>query len=503
MTNQEYLIKVKMKWMLVITVVMLNFDSASQFWEQRIDHLGEHFTESAYDITLCDGNIFLSYSISGSQDEEVFGVSIINEEGDILSQHSYQTAQGLFLTWVSNCGVQLENGSVAYGLTLNPHDESIPLGATVLTMNCEGDTLWTRSFFDPDGITNWLGKACTQRTNGNIVLIGHTQGDLDEDIILIELNESGDLLNSQLIGSPDYVERGFSVEETNDGGLILGGSRAPIGFTNELYAIKLDASGDIDWEFEKENPHQDYALRVIERIPGEFVGAGRQTTEQTFESFPYVVCFGTNGQFNWDKYLGTIPTVAATLYGIQKTPENEILVAGYYKDYWQAQYGGLLAKLDYQGECVWMQEFLDSDGVDGYFFDVQIHENGEISVCGALEENNDLNQSQDCWLLHLDGEGCLVPGCTSVVGENSSYQLQTYPNPVRLNESFTIEMSSLIGGMRAHVFAYSSTGQMVRLCTNCHLANNPISTRKLSSGVWELQIIVDHTILRSRILIVH
>ena len=102
---------------------------------------------------------------------------------------------------------------------------------------------------------------------------------------------------------------------------------------------------------------------------------------------------------------------------------------------------GFLTKIDQDGEILWTRFFqpklADGTGRESVFKDCKELPDGRILCIG--ESNNPENGvfvGDEIWLLMLDSEGCLEPGCgTEVIITSTSSTLPTqtgriYPNPV-------------------------------------------------------------------------
>ena len=94
------------------------------------------------------------------------------------------------------------------------------------------------------------GYSVQQTTDGGYIVAGYTYSFRDTilgDVYLIKTNASGDTLWTKSFGGTN-VDVGWSVQQTSDGGYIIAGQTASFGAGySDVYLIKTNASGDTTW----------------------------------------------------------------------------------------------------------------------------------------------------------------------------------------------------------------------------------------------------------------
>jgi len=116
----------------------------------------------------------------------------------------------------------------------------------VVKIDAEGNLQWTKTL---GGANDDIGTAIIQTTDGGYALTGATKssGAGGYDVFVVKLNSNGNIGWTKSIGG-EGDDEGESIVQTNDGGYAIGG------FTNvyktddyKFYALKLDATGNVQW----------------------------------------------------------------------------------------------------------------------------------------------------------------------------------------------------------------------------------------------------------------
>jgi hypothetical protein len=140
--------------------------------------------------------------------------------------------------------------------------------------NALGDTLWTRTLggTDEDG-----GQCLIQTSDGGIVVTGHTKSfDAGSyDLLLAKFNASGNHLWTRTLGEA-FSDRGYSVIEAWDGGLVVAGSADHFGMGYaDLLLAKFDASGNHLWtRVLSVDVYDDLGESVIQTSNGDLIVTG-------------------------------------------------------------------------------------------------------------------------------------------------------------------------------------------------------------------------------------
>ena len=143
----------------------------------------------------------------------------------------------------------------------------------LIKTNAGGDTLWTRTF---GGAHEDWGNSVQQTSDGGYVVAGYTCsfGAGHADVYLIRTNANGDTLWTRTYGGADY-DYGQSVEQTADGGYVIAGYTCSFGAGGaDAYLIKTNSNGDTLWTRAFGGPGDDEGCSVQQTFDGGYVVGG-------------------------------------------------------------------------------------------------------------------------------------------------------------------------------------------------------------------------------------
>ena len=208
------------------------------------------------------------------------------------------------------------------------------------------------------------------------------------------------------------------------------------------------------------------------------------------------------------KRPNTSPFIIPDNAGIVQAQEPDQLVAA--ASYWSGEGGSVLAnlvKFDTLGNEIWNRTygFYDTTENDVIVYDVKADPDGGYVLVGEVRvDQNAVNDSlgrlpsQQAWIMKVDEDGCLIPGCGEVVVSSDEPELQKretqlllYPNPVENLLSFLLPGNG--GVIRTKTIVYDSQGRIVRRLPERDLISGVtynIDLEALESGIYYLSVIL-------------
>lgn len=227
---------------------------------------------------------------------------------------------------------------------------------------------------------------------------------------------------------------------------------ALIGVTYKIFLKTVDTLGNVlDYKLAPTTVPMNlglaYTRTIIQDASGNWIISGLYREDKSimchgcYQFIPYV--FSVTEDFNylrWETRFFDVPDQVFFQYLLHSMTkvEDGYVVAGDYKTYDGSPFpeSGVLFKVSDAGDSLWMKHYIPLNWEEervAYvnFNDIKTTPEGNLIVAGTVGDFELLIPRP--WTLHLDKDGCLVPGCQLVnTHENVSKRnnFMIYPNPV-------------------------------------------------------------------------
>lgn len=384
-------------------------------------------------------------------------------------------------------------------------------------LNQSLDTMWSKTYGGPEAE---IAYSMTETRDTCYVLAGYSEsfGAGIRDFYIVKIDDSGDTLWTRTIGG-SQSEVAHQVIQTHDGGYLTVGYSFSFGNGDaDVYAVKWNANGDVEWDKTFGGLGNDFGYSVVQNADSSFTIAGATTSGGEGLEDVLVTSISRSGQIQWTKLLGGQDTDIANR--IKSTVDQGYILTGSTRSFgagWQDVY---LLKLNNAGEMEWSKAYgatVGDFGVDviqskdgGYITIGQTFNfgagNSEIYVVKTDSQGNELcNASEaqtvidDIQFVELSpnsnvGSGGYLSRAPTIAGntstqvfdpcvivsnaegDNQMVEFKLYPNPVKDKLFF----NSVIG----EALIYNSVGQAVMsVCSNQKIAD----VSQLPVGVYVLR----------------
>ncbi|MFB0516362.1 MAG: PKD domain-containing protein [Candidatus Neomarinimicrobiota bacterium] len=194
----------------------------------------------------------------------------------------------------------------------------------LIKTDTNGDTLWTRTF---GGSSADFGRFVQQTVDGGFIVTGWTwsYGEGYSDVWLIKTDINGDTLWTKTFGGSDEDE-GHSVQQTMDGGYIITGETRSYGAGySDVWLIKTDSNGDTLWTKTFGDNRYDGGRSVKETKYGNYIITGFYDNPYGYTDV-YLIKTDINGDVQWEKTFGGNDQDLGL--SVQQTKDNGYVITG-------------------------------------------------------------------------------------------------------------------------------------------------------------------------------
>jgi len=265
-----------------------------------------------------------------------------------------------------------------------------------LSLAQEPDTLWTKRI---GGDSIDVAYDVEELWDGGFAIVGYTKSIplTDYDIWLLRTDSNGDTLWTRTYGG-DGDEYGYSMKITEDGGFIIAGTTNSFGAGQfDFYIVRTDSIGDTLWTRTFGGMNYDYAWSVDKTLDGGFVLAGE------INAYPYdipdamIIKVNQSGELQWERIYGS--TLNDRAFSIRQTPDGSFIVSGSLQ-LLGSNLAGWLFKLNSDGDSLWSSLF--GSNYQDYFYSVQLTSDGGYILTGEYRPTLTF---LDLWLVKTDSLG--------------------------------------------------------------------------------------------------
>jgi len=197
-----------------------------------------------------------------------------------------------------------------------------------------------------------VGSSLIQTSDGGYAIAGTTTsfGAGSEDVYLVKLDANGNLQWTKTIGG-ENEDLGSSLIQTSDGGYAIAGTTNSVGAgRGDVYLVKLDANGNLQWTKTIGGKNADGGSSIIQTSDGGYAIAGYTKSFGAGDWDFYVVKLDANGNLQWTKTIGAKNKNYSKSSLIQ-TSDGGYAIAGYTSSFGAGETDVYVIKLDKNGNA--------------------------------------------------------------------------------------------------------------------------------------------------------
>jgi len=284
-------------------------------WQKTYDGDGVDIAHSMQQ-TLDGGFIVAGETSSSGQNTDVW-ILKLDVNGNIAWQKTYG---GDGADIAHSIQQTTEGGFIVAGETSSFGAET---DVWILKMDANGNIAWEKRY---GGSGEDIAHSIQQTSDGGYIIAGESNsfGGGDKDIWVLRLTSAGAIQWQKTYGTNTSEDSAYSVQQTSDGGFIVAGET--IAGRPDVWVLKLDANGAIQWQKTYGGANDDAAKSIQQTSDGGYILAGVTSSFAHFFGDMWLIKLDASGTIQWEKTYGG--NVSNSADSIRQTYDGGYIVAG-------------------------------------------------------------------------------------------------------------------------------------------------------------------------------
>jgi hypothetical protein len=319
------------------------------------------------------GNVQWAKTYGGTNHDQAHFVQQTSDGGYIVAGYTYSFGAGISdafliktaangnISWAKTYGGT--SADVAYSVRQTSDGGYIVAGETssfgagnfdifLIKTAANGNISWAKTY---GGANRDAAFSVQQTSDGGYILAGLTYsfGAGGGDIILIKTDANGNISWAKTYGGTDF-EQAHTVQQTSDGGYIVAGYTYSFGVGRaDIFLIKTDANGNIQWAKTYGGTSDDVVSSVQQTSDGGYIVAGWTDSFGAGNFDIFLIKTDANGNIQWAKTYGGTSDDMVLANSVQQTSDGGYVVPGETFSFGAGNWDIFLVKTDANGNIGW------------------------------------------------------------------------------------------------------------------------------------------------------
>ena len=265
-------------------------------------------------------------------------------------------------------------------------------------LDSNGDIEWQQAY---GGFSYEYARSIQQTSDGGFIVAGVTS--FYNDMWVLKLDSNGDIEWQRAYGGGEdgFAESANSIQQTIDGGYIVAGCTTSFGDGSEdAWILKLDSYGDIEWQRTYGGNASTIARSIQQTSDGGYIVGVRRSEGGRILDY-WLLKLDSYGDIELQRTYGFGGNVLAEACSLQQTSDGGYIFAGDIRSYDQGHWDVWLLKLDSNGDIEWQRAYGGNE--DEYTSSIQQTSDGGFVLAGSTDSFG--NGFRNGWVLKLDSCG--------------------------------------------------------------------------------------------------
>ncbi|MGI8892918.1 MAG: T9SS type A sorting domain-containing protein [Bacteroidia bacterium] len=398
----------KKLFFLILNILLFLSGSAQPFFELKFGTLMDDRARAVQQLS--DGSTYVAgFSNGGPFGGYDIALTKISPSGIIQWTKDYGKQDDEYALFMSKTS---DNALILCGET---HSTLTGVDAWIMKIDSGGDVMWGNGLIS---MLNESFKYVEETSDGGFILGGfQSDSSNSNDILIVKTDNLGYTIWQKTYGGTDndYAD---AVKQTSDGGYLISADSRSFGLPDyDIYMLKIDSTGNFEWDNLSGGPYADGCQGFIITSDKGYFTFGESIVSLSLPYQYFLQLTDSMGNIMWEKTMGGMGADAA--FSAMETNDGGFMITGYSNSNDINNPIDLVVfKVNDLGDSLWSR-YYGGSGIDiGYHIIPCI--GGGFLVAGTTWQNDN-----DFYLLKVNDDG--------IVSSHDIYlkeeQLKIYPNP--------------------------------------------------------------------------
>lgn len=249
------------------------------------------------------------------------------------------------------------------------------------------------------------GKDVLATSDGGYIIASTTENDVvnDLDVLITKTNNIGDTVWTRTYHGGDKPEYPNCILQTNDGFLIAGYSQSNGGGDQDVYLLKINASGDSLWTKFYGGWGNEEGKEIVATTDGNFVIVGGSNSVNFSNNDMLLIKISPAGTAIWTKYYGS-DTTYESARSVKLCQDEGFILAGKTASIPNAKASIYLVKTNSAGDTLWTKTYSGgTNSYEGKF--VLANSDGTYTLCA---DDSSGTHDSDVRLMNISSSGDIL-----------------------------------------------------------------------------------------------